>query len=96
MKVQDVCSAGNKEACERVRFTETGSFAGGITGGAMAGAMLTTSAVGGLCIGLGVATAGVGLLACNVIAVGIGSYAGSTLGEMGGEIIGEIVYESLK
>ncbi|MBM6447944.1 MULTISPECIES: PAAR domain-containing protein [Pseudomonas] len=96
MKVQDVCSAGNSEACERVRFTETGSFAGGVTGGAMAGAMLTTSAVGGLCIGIGVATAGVGLLACNVIAVGIGSYAGSTLGEVGGEIIGEIVYESLK
>jgi hypothetical protein len=62
----------------------------------MAGAILTTSAVGGLCIGLGVATAGVGLLACGVIAVGVGSYAGSTLGEMGGEIIGEMVYENLK
>ena len=96
MKVQDVCSAGDTEACERIRFTETGSFAGGIAGGAMAGAILTTSAVGGLCIGLGVATAGVGLLACGVIAVGVGSYAGSTLGEMGGEIIGEMVYENLK
>ncbi|MBV7480375.1 PAAR domain-containing protein [Pseudomonas sp. PDM31] len=96
MKVQDVCSAGNTEACERIRFTETSSFAGGIAGGAMAGALLTTSAVGGLCIGLGVATAGVGLLACSVIAVGIGSFAGSTLGEMGGEIIGELVYENLK
>jgi hypothetical protein len=62
----------------------------------MAGALLTTSAVGGLCIGLGVATAGVGLLACSVIAVGIGSFAGGTLGEMGGEIIGELVYENLK
>jgi uncharacterized Zn-binding protein involved in type VI secretion len=96
MKVQDVCSAGNTDTCERIRFTETGNFVGGIAGGAMAGAVLTTSAVGGLCIGLGVATAGVGLLACSVIAVGVGSYAGSTLGEMGGEIIGEIVYENVK
>ncbi|MEB2515719.1 PAAR domain-containing protein [Pseudomonas sp. YuFO20] len=96
LKVQDVCSVGKTEACERIRFTETGSFAGGIAGGAMAGALLTTSAVGGLCIGLGVATAGVGLLACSVIAVGIGSFAGGTLGEMGGEIIGELVYENLK
>jgi hypothetical protein len=73
-----------------------GVLLGGIAGGAMAGAILTSSAVGGLCIGLGVATVGFGLLACSVIAVGIGSYGGSTLGEMGGEIIGEIVYENLK
>jgi hypothetical protein len=32
----------------------------------MAGAILTTSAVGGVCIGQGVAKAGVGLLACSV------------------------------
>ena len=96
MKVQAVCSAGNTEACERVRFTETGSFAGGVGGGAIAGAIFTTSAVGGLCIGLGVPTAGIGMLACSVVAVGIGSYGGSKLGEKGGEIIGEVVYENFK
>ena len=96
MKVQAVCSAGNTEACERIRFTETGSFAGGVGGGAMAGAIFTTSAVGGLCIGLGVPTAGIGMLACSIVAVGIGSYGGSKLGEKGGEIIGEVVYENLK
>ncbi|AWY42906.1 PAAR domain-containing protein [Pseudomonas putida] len=96
LKVQDVCAAGNTEACERIRFTETGSFAGGIGGGAVAGSILTASAVSSLCIGLGVPTAGIGMLACSILAVGGGSYAGSMLGEKGGEIIGEVVYENLK
>ncbi|MGE8154886.1 PAAR domain-containing protein, partial [Pseudomonas vancouverensis] len=96
MKVQEVCRAGNTEACERIRFTETGSFAGGIFGGVVAGSLLTTTAVGGLCVGLGAATLGTGLLTCSVIAVGLGSIGGSMLGEAGGEIIGEVVYENLK
>ena len=29
VKVQDVCTAGNAKMCERVKFTETGSFTGG-------------------------------------------------------------------
>jgi uncharacterized Zn-binding protein involved in type VI secretion len=29
LKVQDVCTAGDTETCERVKFTETGSFTGG-------------------------------------------------------------------
>ncbi|WP_256590809.1 MULTISPECIES: PAAR domain-containing protein [unclassified Pseudomonas] len=30
LKVQDVCTAGNTEACKQVKFTEAGNFAGGI------------------------------------------------------------------
>lgn len=33
MKVQDVCSAGDTEACRKVKFTEAGGFVGGVAGG---------------------------------------------------------------
>ena len=93
MKVQDVCKAGNTEACERIRFTETGAFAGGIGGGVAAGAILSAPVVGALCIGLGVPTGGLGTLACSIVVVGVGSYAGGVYGGKGGEIIGEVIYE---
>lgn len=32
MKVQNVNAAGNAEACEKVKFTEPGSFVGGVGG----------------------------------------------------------------
>ena len=73
-----------------------GSFAGGVAGGATAGALLTGSMVTGLCIGLGVPTGGLATLACGVVAVGVGSFAGGALGGMGGEIIGDVIYESAK
>ena len=43
MKVKNVCSAGNQEACEKIKFTETGSFVGGVGGGAITGALLSGS-----------------------------------------------------
>lgn len=79
MKVQDVCTAGNTEACERVKFTEAGSFAGGIGGGALAGG-ITAPLFGVLCIGLTVPTAGLAPLACGILVVGIGSFAGGKIG----------------
>ncbi|PYC29691.1 PAAR domain-containing protein, partial [Pseudomonas chlororaphis] len=54
VKVQDVCLAGNKEACEKVKFTETGSFSGGVGGGVVAGVFLTSSMAGSICVDLGV------------------------------------------
>jgi uncharacterized Zn-binding protein involved in type VI secretion len=95
MKVQDVCTAGNVEACKRVKFTEAGSFAGGIGGGALAGG-LTVPLVGGLCIALTVPTAGFAPLACSILVVGIGSYAGGEFGGALGEMVGEQIYETMK
>ncbi len=95
MNVQDVCTAGNVGACERVKFTEAGSFFGGIGGGATVSAFLTP-VVGSLCVGLGVPTGGLAFLACGVVAVGVGSYAGGVFGEAAGELIGDIIYESIK
>lgn len=37
MKVKNVCSAGNDEACEKITFTETGSFVGSLGGWGLGG-----------------------------------------------------------
>ncbi|MCB2252942.1 PAAR domain-containing protein, partial [Pseudomonas chlororaphis] len=96
VKVQDVCSAGNKQACEKVRFTEAGSFTGGVAGGMFAGMALGTAATGTVCVAIGIPTAGVGGLACGLIVVGAGSYVAGKLGEAGGERIGDFIYEKGK
>jgi uncharacterized Zn-binding protein involved in type VI secretion len=95
-KVQDVCAAGNSEACRRVRLTESGSFTVGVAAGIATGRILTSPVVGGLCVALGVPTGGFLTLACSIVAVGAGSYAGGTLGEVSGEFIGEAIYELTK
>jgi len=96
VKVQDVCSAGNKQACEKVRFTETGSFTGGVAGGMFAGMALGTAATGTVCVAIGVPTGGIGSMVCGLIVVGGGSYAAGKLGEAGGGSIGEFIYEKGK
>ncbi|CAI8938751.1 PAAR domain-containing protein [Pseudomonas sp. IT-196MI5] len=96
MKVQDVCAGGNAEACERIRFTESGSFVVGIGGGMGAGWMLSAPVVGALCIGLGVPTGGIGTLACSIVVVGAGAYIGGEVGGKLGEMAGEVIYEATK
>jgi len=96
MKVQEVCAAGNKDACEKIKYTEGGSFIGGVAGGAMTGAVLTAPVVGAICVGLGVPTGGLGTLACGVVVVAAGSFAGGAVGGAGGEMFGEVIYEVTK
>lgn len=51
---------------------------------------------GGICMALGVATAGTGALVCGLVVVGGAGYAGGAaggkLGELGGESLGEFIY----
>lgn len=96
MKVQDVCTAGDVVACERVKFTETGSFAGGVAGGAITGALLSAPAVATLCVALGVPTGGLATLACGVVVAGAASFGGGALGGGAGEWAGEKIYEAVK
>lgn len=96
MKVQDVCSAGETEACKKIRFTETGSFAGGVAGGAFTGMIFTSPVVGTVCLALGVPTGGMATLACGIVLVGGASVAGGALGGSGGEMTGEVLYEMTK
>ncbi|MDF9775912.1 PAAR domain-containing protein [Pseudomonas baetica] len=96
LKVQDVCSAGNSEACERVKFTEAGSFSGGVVGGSVAGIVLSAPIVSGLCVGLGFATGGASTLICGVVVVGASSFSAGLGGEKVGEKLAEKIYESVK
>ena len=96
MKVQEVCTAGDTEACKRVKFTEVGSFFGGLGGGAAAGFLFSAGTVAGVCLALGIPTAGVGTLVCSVVVVGAGSIAGGAVGGKFGEAIGEVIYEQTR
>ncbi|MDF3195261.1 hypothetical protein [Pseudomonas sp. 1928-m] len=94
MKVQDVCAAGNTEACAKVKYTETGSFAGGVAGGAAAGVLLSGTAAGAICAALGVPTGGLGTLACGLVVVGAGSLAAGSVGGTIGEKAGDAIYKA--
>ena len=96
MKVQDVCTAGDAEACKRVKFTESGGFAGGLAGGAGASYLLSGAAVGTICAGLSIGTLGAAGVVCGVLVIGAGSLAGGLVGGIAGEMAGEVIYEGLK
>ncbi|MNN42146.1 hypothetical protein D3C81_1563050 [compost metagenome] len=91
LKVQEVCRAGETEACKRIRFTEAGSFSGGLAGGA-AGALAGTHAAVFACGAVAAATALLGGAVCGIVLVGGGSIAGGVGGGKTGELIGEELY----
>jgi len=94
-KVQEVCRAGETEACEKVRFTEAGSFVGGIGGGSAAVA-LTSPAVGSICAAIGIGSGGLGGVVCGLVVVAGASYAGGKGGEWFGGLAGEEIYKVQK
>jgi hypothetical protein len=96
MKVQDICAGESTDACKKVKFTESGSFAGGVAGGAIAGFALTGSTTATICVALGVPSGGLATLACGILVVGTGSLASGAIGGILGEEIGEVVYEISK
>lgn len=95
LKVQEVCSAGDAEACRRVKFTEAGSFTGSVAATAFAGSTLIASA-GTICVAIGVETLGLGGLVCGALVVGAGGLVVGSAGAWGGEMVGEIIYEKSK
>jgi uncharacterized Zn-binding protein involved in type VI secretion len=94
-KVQEVCRSGETEACRRVRVTETAAFTGSVAGGILGGIALKHVA-GGICLGLGIPTAGMGTIACSLVIVGLGGVGLGILGGLGGEIAGNVIYEHLQ
>jgi len=88
LKVQEACRAGETEACKRIRFTETGSFSGGLAGGA-AGAWLTGKAAKAVC-----AVGPYGKIFCGIVMVGSGSLAIGKAGEKMGGLFGDVIYEA--
>jgi len=95
-KVQDVCVAGETEACMRIKFTEAGSFVGGIMGGAAAGVRLSVKTTGGLCIALGVPNGGLGTGVCTAVTVTTGALVGGAVGSGVGEWLGDVIYEATR
>ncbi|MFZ3619729.1 PAAR domain-containing protein [Leclercia barmai] len=93
-EINEACSTGRKAECTKKKYTEIGSFTGGLAGGYAGGAigMDICSLV------LGVATievGGAGALACGVI---LGSGGGILAGEYfsdKGEGFGEMIYNSV-
>ncbi|MNJ34323.1 hypothetical protein D3C77_290310 [compost metagenome] len=91
LKVQEVCRAGETEECKKIRFTEAGSFSGGLAGGA-AGAYLGGKTAVAVC-GVAAAAGGIGLAVCGIVLVGGGSLAGGSGGGSFGEWLGDKIYE---
>lgn len=92
LKVQEVCRPGETGECKKIRFTETGSFAGGL-GGGMLGAWGGGAAATALCGVFAIGTGGLGVPVCGIVIVGAASAAGSTgIGALG-EKTGEMLYE---
>ncbi|MDF2795422.1 MAG: hypothetical protein K0S85_3175 [Pseudomonas orientalis] len=91
LAIQQVCNNDSGAACEEIKFTESGKFAGSVGGGAFGG---WAGGVAGstVCLGLGVTT-GIGGVICVAALVGTGAWVGTTIGGKGGEMGGEILYE---
>ncbi|MDU9394844.1 hypothetical protein [Pseudomonas sp. zfem002] len=96
LNVQEVCSAGDQEACAKVKYTETGSLLGGVMGGAAVGGLLSMGGTAFICGAIGLASAGVGGIACGLVVVGAGSVAGGTGGSWVGDKVGTLIYEQTR
>ena len=96
MRVQDVCTAGDAEACRRIKFKEAGGFSGGIIGGSVVGMAATSPVVASICMGLSIPSGGLVGLGCAVAVVGVGAFTAGYVGGKVGEGMGEVIYENLK
>ncbi len=95
LKVQEVCKAGETQACQKIRFTETGSFAGALGGGSV-GVWIGSGAATAICAAIGIGSAGIGGVICGLVVVGGASATGGAIGGGGGEWMGEFLYEQIK
>lgn len=93
-EINEACSTGREAECTKKKYTEIGSFSGGIVGGIGGGAIGT-----GVCsIVLGLATvefAGAGALTCGVVLGSGGGYLGGEYLSRKGESLGESIFEAV-
>ena len=95
LKVREVCEAGETQACQKIRFTETGSFVGGLGGGS-AGMGIGIAAAPYVCGAIGLASGGLGGIVCGLVVVGGASTVGGAGGGWAGELVGHKVYERIQ
>jgi uncharacterized Zn-binding protein involved in type VI secretion len=94
-EINEACSTGREAECTKKKYTEIGSFSGGLVGGYAGGAV----GVGVCTIVLGVLTieaAGAGALACGVVLGTGGGYLGGDYLSHKGESLGESIYEAVE
>ncbi|MDA8486658.1 PAAR domain-containing protein [Pseudomonas resinovorans] len=91
LKVQEVCQAGESQACQKLRLTETGSFAGGVARGMLLAEVPGQTGVA-ICSFLGLGTMSTATLACGLAVVGAGSHLGAAACARFGELMGEEIY----
>lgn len=90
-EINEACSAGREDECTKKKYTEIGSFTGGVGGGILTGSLAVP-----LCIAIGIGTAGTGGLICTIIAGGSLGYAGGEVGSWGGEKVGNSFYSVIE
>lgn len=91
LAIQQVCNGDSTAACEKVKFTEGGKFAGSTAAGYIGGE-IGKYASGPVCLALGAST-GIGGVVCVAAIIGAGAWVGTTIGERSGEYMGEKFYE---
>ncbi|MFP2200835.1 hypothetical protein [Enterobacter ludwigii] len=77
-EVYNACTVGREQNCSKVAVKKYSSFGAGLAGG-IYGGKYGAIAGAGVCVALGVATGGVGLLACSIVGAAAGGYAGSEI-----------------
>lgn len=90
-EINEACSVGREDECTKKKYTEIGSFTGGVGGGILTGSLAVP-----LCIAIGIGTAGTGGLICTIIAGGSLGYAGGEVGSWGGEKVGNSFYNVIE
>ncbi|MFC7414792.1 hypothetical protein ACFQPR_14860, partial [Larsenimonas suaedae] len=93
-RVEEACSSGRADECNRVRFKEYGALAGRVAGGSFGGSLLASAAAQSeyLCLAIGLHPAG--RLVCVGVAAGTGAVSGGYVGDTLGEMIGNGIYKS--
>lgn len=95
IKVREVCSAGNTDACKKISLQEAGSFAGSLIGAEFA-ARFGAIGAGLLCVALGLPSIGAGTAICGIVGAGAGALAGGAIGSDSGKKAGELAYEVIR
>lgn len=77
-EVYNACTVGREQSCSKVAVKKYSSF-GASLGGGIYGGKYGAMAGAGVCVALGVATGGVGLLACSIVGAAAGGYVGGEI-----------------
>ncbi|MDF0752675.1 type VI secretion system PAAR protein [Marinobacter sp. 71-i] len=88
LKIHEACTSGSERECQVVAYQEGGKFTGSLAGGGI-GAVASAAT----CTVFAVTTAGIGGVACAIIAGGLGAAVGGHAGGVGGKNLGEKLRE---